>query len=206
MHKLTKALSQYDLSKDASGVARFFSFDEETKVIKKMVVTKNLILFSGADILAQALAGTPGYKVSTLYLEFKNLAMPGDPVPIPSFDRTGGVAYYNGLASSLDIDYLRIPLQISPSFGTSDETDYENNRVTFVGISEGTLGFHGKLFGSGANSAVYGAALVASPAPDDQTQDRVFSRVYAGVVAGWASAIEKQAGTQIGVTWTVRFN
>ena len=203
---LLKALDGYDVGRDASGIVRMFSFDPKTGRIIKMVVRKNLILFSGADILAKLLSGDNTFRIATMYMEFKNLASPGDPVPIPSFDRSGGIAYYNGLLASSDLDFIRIPLQIAPTFSSSDETTYEDNKVTFIGVSEGTVGFHGKAFGPGSNSAVYGAGLVSSPDPDDQSLDRVFSRVYAGGVSGWSDPIEKEAGTQIGVTWTIRFN
>jgi hypothetical protein len=202
---IMKALETYDLGRDANGTVRFFSIDREGNV-RKMVRLKNLILYGGADVLAKLLSGASGFHISTMYMEFVNLAAPGDPVTIPTFDRSGGLDYYNGLSASGDLDFLRIPLQIANTLSSSDDDLYAYNKVTFVGVSEGTQGFHGKTFGPAANSAVYGAALVASPDQTDQSQDLVFSRVYAGGVSGWTEAVEKEAGTQIAVTWTIRFN
>jgi hypothetical protein len=201
---ILKALDSYDLGRDAHGTVRFMAFNG--KRIVKMVRLKNLVLYSGADVLAKLLSGAAGHHISTMYLEFKNLAAPGDPISVPTYDRSGGLDYYNSLAASSDTDFLRIPLQIANTLSSSDEDLYAYNRVTFVGVSEGTQGFHGKTFGPAANSVVFGAALVAAPDQADQSRDLVFSRVYAGAVSGWAEAMEKEAGTQIAVTWAIRFN
>jgi hypothetical protein len=200
-----KMLETYDLRHEAAGSVRFFSFDKNGRIVK-MVRLKNLILYNGADILAKLISGASGYHISTMYMEFVNLAAPGDPVVIPTFDRSGGTDYYDSLSASADADFLRVPLQIAATLSSSDEDVYAHNKVTLMGVSEGTQGFHGKTFGSSANSVVRGAALVAAPDQTDQSRDLVFSRVYAGGVSGWAEAIEKEAGTQIAVTWTIRFN
>jgi hypothetical protein len=206
MKKLLKALEAYDLNKSASGSVRFFAYETATKRIVKMIARHNLVLYGGADILSKLLSGAAGYHVSTMYLEYINLPSPGDPIVVPTFDRTGGVSYYNSLASSPDTDFMRVPLQIAPTLSSSNEDLYAFNKATFIGISEGTVGFHGKPFGPASNSAVYGAALVATPSPTDQAEDIVFSRVYAGEVSGWSEAIAKGAGIQIAATWTIQFN
>jgi hypothetical protein len=184
----------------------FYTREIVTRKFIQIVRKRNLILYGAADAMAQMLAGTPGYHVATMYMEFKNLAAPGDPITLPTFDRSGGIDYYNGLVASADTDFLRLPIHINPGFSTSDAANYANNKTTFFATSEGTAGFHGKPFGSGANSAVYGAALVASPDPEDQAEDIVFSRTYATLVSGWSAALPKESGTEIGVDWTIRFD
>lgn len=189
----------FDLARDARGDVKIFSFDPRTGVVHKLLEKQNLILYSGADVLAKLLAGqrTP---VNAMYMEFKNLAAPGDSITPPTFDREGGISYYNGLATSPDTDFLRIPLTVNPTIESSDGV-YGGNQVVFFGVSEGTAGFHGKSFLDTANSAVFGAALVAAPDLADQSQDLVFSRIYSGI-----DKVLKVAGHQIGVTWTIRFN
>lgn len=195
-----KVSDNYDLSTQGRGTVRFFLFNKETGEVKKVVEKSNLILFSGADILAQLISGNPEFAVDAMYLEFQNLVSPSDPITPPAFDRTGGVAYYNGLSGSPNRDFLRVPLTVSPLI-TPANANYAGNQITFFGISEGTIGFEGKPFNPAVNSAVFGAALIATPDFGDQSQDVVFSRVYAGI-----DKILKEVGFEIGVTWTIRFN
>lgn len=192
-------LGNFDLSRDAHGMARIFSFDPLTNIIHKMIVKRNLILFGGADVLAALIAGR-GSAVNAMYMEYKNLASPGLSITPPAFDREGGISYYSGLSGSPDIDFLRIPLTVNPTIEASDVV-YGGNQVVFFGVSEGAVGFHGKSFLDTSNSAVFGAALVAAADLGDQSQDVVFSRIYSGI-----DKVLKVAGHQIGVTWTIRFN
>jgi len=188
----------YDLSRMAEGRPTIFRYNKKTGVMTPLASTKNLILYSGADILAQVLAGNGEYAVNAMYLEFKNLAVPGTVVP-PGFDRTGGIAYYNGLIASPDVDFIRVALMTHPDISASG-AHYDGNQVLFTGMTEGSVGFHGKIFSNAAGSAVYGAALVAAPDLADQSKDVVFSRVYAGI-----GTQLKESGYEIGVTWPIRF-
>lgn len=195
-----KLVAAYDLSKQAQGKVSIFSFDEKTRRIHRMHHMHNLILYSGADILGQLLAGRAGYSINTVYMEFKNTV--GAITP-PAVTRADGIEYYNGLSASVDTDFLRLPLLVNASLEASD-TDYESNQATFFAESEGTSGFNGKAFSQAASSWVYGAALVASPEPSDQSRDVIFSRLYIGDL-GWTTAIDKQAGKQVGLTWATQF-
>lgn len=200
MSKQMKAFDRYDLKVKAHGIVRLFLFDKATKRITQVIERHNLILFSGADILGQCLAGNPQFAVSSMYLEFKNLPSPSTPITPPTYDRTGGVGYYNGLIGSPDTDFIRVPLTVNPDISASGPA-YESNRITFFGMTEGTVGFHGKQFNPSVNSAVFGAALVATPQPGDQSKDVVFSRVYSGI-----DKILKVTGYEVGVTWTIQLN
>lgn len=197
--KLMMQMEGYSLSRQARGRARIFLFDPKTGVIHKIVENHNDIVYSGADVMAKLLSGASGYAVNTMYMEFKNLPSPLDPIVPPSFDRTGGIAYYNGLSSSPDTDFLRVPIQITPTISAGD-SNYLGNIVTFFAISEGSTGFWSKIFSHTVNSAVFGGALVASPDPTDQTQDVVFSRIYSGI-----DKVLKTSGMEIGITWPIEF-
>lgn len=189
-----------NLGRQAKGLVTLFSFDEKTRRICRQISLQNLILYSGADILGRLLAGQSDYAINMLYLEFQNTS--GAIIP-PAVSRADGIAYYNGLSSSPDTDFLRLPLLVNPTVDASSP-DYESNQATFFAESEGTAGFFGKAFSEAAASWVFGAALVVAPDPADQSKDIVFSRVYIGEL-GWAAAIDKQNGKQVGVTWTIRF-
>ncbi len=191
--QLKSQLEKYALDRDACGLPSFFSFNKKTGEIKNFIECRNKILYSGADIMAQNLIGQSGYAVNTMYMEFNN-NLGGDPAVPPAFDRTGGKTYFDALETEDDVDFLRIPL-----ISSSDEGLYQGNQATFFAISEGSIGRWGKSFPSG--SGVYGAALVAAPDEGDPTKDIVYSRVYAGI-----NTIFKEAGFEIGVTWTTRFN
>jgi hypothetical protein len=194
---LRKQLEAYSLEKSACGLPSFFSYNKKTGEIKDFIECRNKILYSGGDVLAQCLIGNPAFAVNTMYMEFVN--NPSGPVTPPSFDRTGGIDYYNGLASVDHVDFLRIPFTVNPLINSSNPDLYKGNQSTFFAISEGSEGRWGKSFPVG--SAVYGAALVAAPEVGDPTKDTVFSRVYTGI-----GTIIKEAGFEVGVTWTTRFN
>lgn len=170
---------------------------------KKVLVaeTANTILYDAATIIANLLAtGGVQWKIATMYLEFANVASPGDTVSPPSFTRGpgAGVAYYNSLSSSPNADYLRVPA-ISALIDSTNPTNFpEGNRVTFFSQSAGTTGVNGKAFSDTANSLVYGGALVASPVPADPTQDVVLARFYYPT----NQQIPKLASGQVGITWT----
>lgn len=201
MNEMNKIVEAYEPGRNMSGTIRIFSFDPVTRTIRHMLARRNLVLYSGADIMALLIAGTPGFHVSTMYMEYENLADPGDTPSIPTYDRTGGIGYYNGLSSSPNKDFLRVPITVSSDVSSSDEILYEGNVVTFFAVSEGLAGFHGKTFGPSSNSAVYGAGLIVSPEPNDQSLDRVFARTYTGI-----GKILKETNFEIGITWQVRYN
>ena len=169
--------------------------DQDKQLIAEQ---ENLYVYNGADIVAAALANRPGYHIATMYMEFENLAAPGNPIIPPAYDRSSDVSYYSNLTSPRD--FLRIPLTLQPTIASSDETKFEGNQVTFFGISAGNVGVNGLGFIYTLNSTVFGGALCASPVVDTQANDRILSRTY------WAdAAVLKQQNHQIGVQWTLRF-
>jgi hypothetical protein len=186
-----RKLENYCLNNQAQGFIRVFSFNKSTGEIQTLIERPNLILYSGADILANVVSGNPAYAINVMYLEYENA-----PAPVaPAYARDGGFAYYNGLVSPQDI--IRVPLIVQPEISSSDLVNYEGNQPTFFSVSEGSVGaVTGVLFNPTSN--VYGAALVAAPDINDRSQDKVFSRVY-------FTPIPKQTGFEIGVTWVIRF-
>ena len=150
----------------------------------------NIVTYEGIDLLGKLLAGRD-YAINTMYMEFTN----GD-VPSISPDPADGRSYYAALdGGSSDSDYLRIPLNNEPSLSSTDDSKFETNKVTFLGMSTGqTAGRGGKLFGS--TSQVYGVALVAAPDPNDASKDIVFSRSYD------FTAKQKQADEEISIIWS----
>lgn len=168
--------------------------------IPVMPFRDNLILYDWATIVGQLMTtGNPNWKIGAMFLEFENVAMATDVVTVPSFDRSGGIDYYDSLALSATRDYLRIPL-ISATLETTDEVNFPSgNLMTYFGQSQGTVGVHGKTFSDSAISKVFGGALVATPDINDATQDKVFSRFYVPEAEQQA----KLATSQIGLTWQV---
>jgi hypothetical protein len=185
---------------DGSGRARLSVVHPRHGVMHTMPFKDNLILFDWAAIVGNLLTtGNPNYKIGGMFLEFENVASEGDPVSIPSFDRSGGIAYYDSLSLSATRDYLRVPL-ISGTLESIDEVNFpDGNLMTFFAQSQGTVGVHGKEFSDTAISKVFGGALVAMPDINDSTQDKVFSRFYVET----SDQQVKLATSQIGLTWEI---
>lgn len=157
----------------------------------------NLVLYSWGTIAAQLLAnGNAAYKIGAMFLEFENNG--GATVTPPTYDRTGGIAYYNGLSSSPTRDYLRVPITAA-TLSTDTPSIYSNNVMTFFAQSSGVAGIHGKTFSDSVKSMVFGAALVCTPNFNDPTQDIVFSRIYFSA----AGQQVKLPSSQVGVTWPI---
>lgn len=158
----------------------------------------NLVVYEFATISANLVAGSGiNYRVGGMYLEFENVASPGDTVTVPTFDRSRNVSYYNNLSSSPDRDYLRVDLS-SATVSSSDTTDFpKGNSVLFSARSAGLVGVHGKTFSDSANSVIYGAALVSFVDGNDATQDLIYSAAYFSTATQQA----KLASSQVGIEW-----
>lgn len=145
--------------------------------------------------------GDVRYKLSAIYVEFENVASPGDAVVNPSFDKDAGIEYYSALSGSGTRDFLRVPLtgvagSLSAGFAGADE-----NTVTFTAVTASAAGVHGVTFSSAANSKICGVALVAAPVWADRSQDVVFGRAYYEA----ADQLLKPAAGQVAVTYTEEF-
>lgn len=158
--------------------------------------SRNLVVYQWADIVAKLLAnGDSRYRIGGMYLEFANVASPGDTVSPPSYTRTRTIDYYNSLATNPDVDYLRVSL-IATQLSASD-SNFANNLLSFFAKSSGLIGVHGKTFSSGSNSVIYGASLVAYVDATDATQDLLFSSIYLDP----ADQQPKLPTSQVGIEW-----
>lgn len=158
----------------------------------------NMVLFEWAGIVSRLLtAGSANYRIAGMYLEYENVASPGDTVSPPTITRSRDITYYNGLSDSASKDYLRVPLTATQI--TSEGGDYVNNQMLFFARSSGTTGVHGKPFAAANNSVIYGASLVSFIDNADATQDLLFSSFYFDTV----DQQPKLATSQVGIEWEV---
>lgn len=160
----------------------------------------NDILYEwGAVIGNLLLRKGQNYGVGGMYIEFENVANPGDPVAAPAVSRgpDEGIAYYNGLATNPTRDYLRVPL-IAGILNSTDQNNYPHgNAPTFFAQTSGVQGVHGKPFSDANNSKVFGGALVAFVDDTDFTRDLVMSRFYLAP----ADQQVKLPTSQVGLEW-----
>lgn len=155
----------------------------------------NLVLYDWAGIAAKLMVeGDRRYRISGMYLEFRNAAPPITP---PAFDRAGGIDYYQGLADSADIDFLRVPLVAGYTSNSDSGLFAADNTMNLFAQTQGVVGVHGKAFSDAANSVIYGGGLVALVDQGDYTQDLVFSRFYFDA----DEQQEKLPSSQIGLQW-----
>lgn len=157
----------------------------------------NLVVYDWATIVGKLLRGDASYRLSAMYIEFANVASPGDPVSEPSLDRSGAAAYYAGLADDPEKDYLRVPLYASGMESSDDELFPGGNLLRLYARTSGVVGVHGKPFSAGDNSTVFGAALVSTPDFANAELDVVFSRWYAET----EEQRPKEVNSQVAVEW-----
>jgi len=167
-------------------------------------IVHNQFLYDWARIFQNLLRGSPdgkNYSIAGMYLEFENNG--GATInPVPTIARTGNKAEYYDTLHTGDPkrDYLRVPL-VATASSLSDANNFDGDNVfTAIAMSQGVTGVHGNTFSDSVSSRIYGGALVAMPGgTGDATQDLVLSRMY---LSG-SNQINKQAGSQIALTWSV---
>jgi hypothetical protein len=158
----------------------------------------NLVVYEWGAIVTRLLGlGQINYRIAGMYLEFENVASPGDPVAVPTFDRTRDIEYYNNLVGSGVRDYLRVPLT-AHTIASSDEALYpKGNLITFFARSQGLQGVHGKTFSDSVNSTVFGGSLIAFVDDTDATQDLILSSFYFDT----DDQQPKLSTSQVGLEW-----
>lgn len=164
----------------------------------------NDTLYGWATIVGQLLRGSPDgkqYPIGGMYIEFENNG--GAAVSTPTFDRSGGLDYYDSLSASVTRDYLRVPITASTLTSTDDELFPDGNLITFFAQTTGVVGVHGKTFSDSVSSRVYGGAIVSFPVAGDASQDIVHSRFN---FTAAANQLVKLAGSQISLTWPLTLN
>ena len=121
------------------------------------VEARNLVVYTGGDILARLLGGEINYRIANMFFEYENTV--AAPAPAPAA-RTDTTALY--LALTAPFDFITAPILQPPQFSASD-INHNYNQVTFLSIANAVAGYHGVPFGSANDSKVYGLGLVASP-------------------------------------------
>ena len=166
-------------------------------------VVQNQIQYGWGAAAAKLLAtGNAAYKISTMYVEFENVADGEDVVTPPTYTRSEGREYYENLAMLPDRDFLRVPLllpaAVTVEAGYEDYMpDNEGNLLTFYTQSQGIAGYHGREFNHNVNSKIFGAALVVTPDAEDPTADIIVARTYLNT----DNQVLKVAASQVGLTW-----
>ena len=177
------------------GRVRAWQVDAQYKLSNISDWHSNLVMYDWQNIIVQLLQGNLQYAIAGMYLEFQNVTDTSVPVTTPTYTRADGLAYYQGLATSSNTDYLRVPLLATSlsAFGALRG----NNQIACIAQSAGTVGINGKPFSHSANSVLYGIAAVSMPNRDDPTQDYVFSRAYLPASAQRL----KLDNSQLAVSW-----
>jgi len=189
---MSECRDQFNVGKP-NGFIRAFSLDEGGNILQ-LIEKPNLIVYSGADVVARCLAWQELYVPRVIYFEFSN-ATPPTVSPTRADD---SLSYYENLyLATGDEDYLRVPISVTPLTTSSDASKYDANVVTYYSLTAGTAGEGGGVtFSEAAGSKVYGAALVAAPDLNDKTKDVIMSRVY------FSSSLSK-GPAQVGIQWEI---
>ena len=169
---------------------------KDTVILSK----KNLIVNTGMDLLAKAAAGLQS--INGMYIAYSN---GGSPVNAASPDVTRTANYYQTIGSDAATGFMRVPLAAVPSFNTSDGLTYNNNKVTFIAISDGNVAVpvSGNEITDGV-SIVFGAGLIFQD-PDDLANDVLYSSVVFADLVGVIDELTVLAGAQIGIRWSQSF-
>jgi len=78
---------------------------------ERTVLIPNQIQYGWGIAAAKLMAtGNAAYRISAMYIEFENVAVSSDPVTLPSYTRSEGQEYYEGLALVSDRDFIRASL------------------------------------------------------------------------------------------------
>lgn len=156
---------------------------------------KNSILYSGYDLQARNLAGDPDSKVNGMYIQYYN----GSP-STPTIPLDLDTDYFWNLTGS--DGFVRIQTLSNPQYSSTDVANYENNKVTFLGVTDGSNS-HGATL-TDSLSQFYVLALVSIPDFADPTKDVLFSAA-AITKAGVLNPITKAANSQAGFRWGIKF-
>ncbi len=188
-----------------NGVISVHQVSDIDQSSRHILTQSNQIQYEWGAIAAECLRGNRNFRISSLYIEFENVASPGNAVTVPTFGREEGRSYYQDLQDSSVRDFLRVPLTLQPTISIqSGREDYfeegvTGNVLTFTCQTQGTAGFHGKAFNNSVNSKVFGVALVATPVFSDPSQDLIMARSYFSS----GNQTLKDASHSVGITWNI---
>lgn len=142
-----------------------------------LVSKPNTILYQGADLLAELLAGQPNRRVSHFYVGYSNVAT--YPAANYLIDKTKP-----GFLNTTNQGYIRVPLTYPAALAKADtlSDNYANNLVMFSVLLNNPIGHvvpGGAALTSGTTnpSRFFEAALVCATNPAASSGDKVFARV-----------------------------
>lgn len=160
---------------------------------------KNIIVDSGMEILARAIAGD--LHINGMYLAYTNGASGVQPSP----DKSRTADYYQTTASDSERGFMRVPTISEATFDSTDPARYNVNRASFIGLSDNlpAIPVAGNEIQAGT-SKVYGAAL-AFLDPEDMTKDILYASVLFQDEANVVDEFPVIAGALIGVRWKQKF-
>lgn len=176
--------------KNMEGFVKIWKTHNKTGESQLVVDKKNLILYTGAQVLSYAISGKQNYNLNYFYIGFNN----NSSFTYPTID----LAYsqpFNQLSIPGGFGFLREPLAFSPSY-LSDVNYTDNTSIYTVQISSATQ-FYGNTFTSGVSN-IYECALVAAPVPSSAASDIVFSRVN-------FNQIQYDSNFAITISWGLKF-
>lgn len=156
----------------------------------------NVVLNSGADIMAKAVAGE--LKINGMYFGYDNSGTPYTD-PTPPVERMASFYHSPGAGT---MNFVRVPTLAMASY-TSTDPAYNGNKVQFVAITDGVgvLPGAGNMLTEGV-SQFYGAAL-AWLDPDNYENDVLFSAVSFHDLG--SDHFIKIANAQLGIRWSLIF-
>lgn len=175
-------------NRHSNGVLKIWQFDAKTGFKKLLMEKRNTILYTGADVLANALAGRPNSAISHFYIGYSNN------VAFNINDVAAVTKSDGAFLSTGDYGYIRVPLSFPASF--AGETNYSNNSVFFTVMVTNPPTPTGAAFGS--SSKIYVAGLVAAGNPAGSNQDKLFSKAQ-------FTPITYDPAFGLTITWGVKF-
>lgn len=155
--------------------------------------------------MAKQMRGDNTHPINCIYIEFENVADPGDTVAVPTASTNEGLEYYNNLGA--DRDFVRAAIVGLPDLSISSGLgayfgDGEGNTLTFVSITAATAGELGRDFDNTSNSKVYGLALVCAPDWQDRSKDILIQRAY---YSAEPEQVVRPAGGSFAVSYPITF-
>jgi hypothetical protein len=175
-------------SKDnMTGFVKIFATNREGKS-RCLVSKKNLILYSGASILANVLSGAPNAAINYFYVSYCNSG--SFTPPIIDLSNSNPITAYTS-----PFGFIRIPILYNPSF--SSTTNYTNNIVYFTTQIAGASAYGGATLTNGVSN-IFECALINAPNPASATTDTVFSRIN-------FSNILYESSETLSIIWAVQF-
>ena len=185
------AAADVALNQKVVGHIKLWEVNPETGEKTLLVEKNNLIVNQGADILANAMAGTPNSAISHFYINYASTS--------PSLVSPTSTDTIASFASDGTHGYVRIPLAFSPALTNDGSGNYVSNVVYFTSFltNGGNFTTSGLAFTNGVY--LYALGLINGGANSNGSLDRLFSKTTFGPIT-W------NAANGLAISWGVTFN